>query len=136
MGQIFVNHGLYLKSAREKVNFIDENYFNFYHADGDLCLRLIKNNYEILEAPSSYIEHFTHANTKVRQSNLDMESQDWKNYVLRWDQKNSTTHASNIKKVFFDESKTYKSFPRIEIYKFYFRKMVNNIKQKIKSFIN
>jgi GT2 family glycosyltransferase len=134
MGHVFVNHGLYLNAALQEINYIDEDY-QFYHADGDLCLRLIKNNYQVLEAPDSYVEHFIHANIEVRKSNLEAENIDWTNYVLKWGNNNPTTYGSNIKKHFFDESMTYKNFPKIEIYKLYIKNTIVLLKNFIKKIL-
>jgi GT2 family glycosyltransferase len=134
MGHVFVNHGLYLKIALQEINYIDEDY-KFYHADGDLCLRLIKNNYQVLEAPDSYVEHFTHANIEVRKSNLEAQNIDWTNYVLKWGNNNPTTYGSNIKKYFFDESMTYKNFPKIEIYKLYIKNTIVLLKNLLKKIL-
>ena len=134
MGHIFVNHGLYLKIALQEINYIDEDY-KFYHADGDLCLRLIKNNYQVLEAPDSYVEHFTHANIEVRKSNLEVQNIDWTNFVLKWGNNNPSTYGSNIKKHFFDESMTYKNFPKIEIYKLYIKNTIMLLKDLLKKIL-
>lgn len=83
-GLMFVNHGLYLRSALEQVGFIDEDRFFFYHADGDLCLRMADAGYICIDAPDSYIEHFSHTNQNVRASNLLKQQADWAAYEERW----------------------------------------------------
>lgn len=82
--RLFVNHGLYLKEALEKVNFVDEDSYFFYHADGDLSLRIWDAGYVCIDSPNSYIEHYSDANTEVRISNLDQQQADWKTYTDRW----------------------------------------------------
>lgn len=82
-GRMFVNHGLYLRSAMEEIGFADES-FHFYHADGDLCLRLWEKGWATVEAPASYVEHHAHANEKVRQGNLVRQKEDWARYEGRW----------------------------------------------------
>lgn len=82
--RMFVNHGLYLKKALESVDFIDsENYF-FYHADGDLSLRLWENGWRCIDSKKSFIEHFHNANEIVRESNLQKQKNDWKFYYNKW----------------------------------------------------
>ena len=77
--KMFVNHGLYLREALKDVGWIDEHHYRFYHADGDLCLKLWQAGYETIESPDSYVEHCTHLSRHVT-SNKD----DWETYLGRW----------------------------------------------------
>ena len=81
---IFVNHGLYLKQALEEIGYADDDSYQFYHADGDICLRMAKNGYACIGSPKSFIEHYTHANLKVRKSNLSAQKKDWETYRKKW----------------------------------------------------
>jgi GT2 family glycosyltransferase len=83
--KMFVNHGLYLKEAIEDVGYVDEETYLFYHADGDLCLKMWHHGYICIDSPASYIEHYSHANQKVRQSNQKNQEIDWQNYLNKWD---------------------------------------------------
>lgn len=83
--RIFVNHGLYLNQALKDVDYIDEETYRFYCADGDLSLRIWENGYEILPAPDSYLEHFNYANMRVRTSNNQVAKQDFEAYRQRWE---------------------------------------------------
>lgn len=83
-GKLFVNHGLYLREALEAVGFADEQNYAFYHADGDLCLRMAEAGYECIAAEDSYIEHYSHANLEVRETNLAVQRVDWERYAARW----------------------------------------------------
>jgi glycosyltransferase involved in cell wall biosynthesis len=83
-GNIFINHGLYLNQALKDVNYIDEDNYFFYHADGDLSLKIIEKGYKILQADHSYIEHYSHANTIVRSSNLSKQKEDLQTYKKKW----------------------------------------------------
>ena len=71
--KMFVNHGLYLKKALEEVNFIDEENYFFYGADADLCFKMLQKGYKCIASENSYIEHYPHANTQVRESNYNKE---------------------------------------------------------------
>ena len=82
--RIFVNHGLYLKEALQEVDYIDADSFFFYHADGDLCLRMADAGYECIDSPDSFIEHYSEANTEVRASNVERQHKDWDAYEKRW----------------------------------------------------
>lgn len=82
--KLFVNHGLYLRDALQEVGFADEERYSFYHADGDLSLKLWDAGYEVLDAPTSFIEHFSHANLAVRATNQERQRQDWETYLQRW----------------------------------------------------
>jgi glycosyltransferase involved in cell wall biosynthesis len=134
--KIFVNHGLYLKSALEEISYIDEEYYVFYHADGDLCLRLYEKGYEVLATENSYIEHYSHANLKVKKSNFLLQNEDWNRYQLRWKKlipPNSDLILHKIDKIYIDKSKTYTTFPIMERLKIHFNKKVNKYKKILKS---
>ena len=91
--RMFVNHGLYLRTALQEVAWIDEDRYHFYCADGDLCLKLWERGYEVVDCPSSFVEHFSHANLAIRASNLENEQKDRAAYQDRW------------RGIFFDPSK-------------------------------
>jgi glycosyltransferase involved in cell wall biosynthesis len=82
--KMFVNHGMYLKKALEDVNFIDEETYGFYHADGDLCLKMWEKGYECTDSPDSFVEHYSHANLNVRATNLANQQKDWGRYLQKW----------------------------------------------------
>jgi glycosyltransferase involved in cell wall biosynthesis len=137
-GKLFLNHGIYLKSALEAVNFADEKSYNFYYGDGDLSLRLWQHGYCLVESENSFLEHFTHANQNVRLSNLERERSDFFNYDSRW---NGYFSGKDIvdydwKKIDYnDPFKTYKQFPILPLMIFFFKnnliKLKLIIKQKI-----
>ena len=83
--KLYVNHGMYLKSALHDVDYIDEDTFFFYNGDGDLCLKLWQKGYEVIDSPDSYIEHYPHANLAVRKTNYDRFKADLHNYLAKWD---------------------------------------------------
>jgi len=112
--KMFVNHGLYLRKAMEDVKFIDEDTFGFYHADGDVCLKMWQAGYEVVDSPHSYIEHFSHANVDVRKSNNKKQEIDWNTYLKKWegiyyfDQKKNI--GSWIEKEYIDETNSGNRF--------------------------
>lgn len=83
--RMFVNHGLYLKSILDEVGYCDEERYLFYHADGDLCLKMWERGYICIDSPESYIEHFSHANQASRNSNMEKQKRDEANYLKRWE---------------------------------------------------
>jgi GT2 family glycosyltransferase len=83
--RLFVNHGLYLRSALEEVGFIDEDAFAFYHADGDLALRLAEAGHPCVDSKESFVEHYADANPAVRKSNVTRQRDDWAAYTARWE---------------------------------------------------
>lgn len=83
-GKIFVNHGLYLRSALKEVDFINEEDYRFYCGDGDLCLKIWNAGYTVVDAKDSYIEHFMESSPELRKENNLTYSQDWDNYVKKW----------------------------------------------------
>jgi GT2 family glycosyltransferase len=83
-GRMFVNHGLFLREALEDVGFVDES-LRFYHADGDLALRMAENGWACVDSPQSYVEHYLDAAPAVRASNLATQQADWAAYRERWE---------------------------------------------------
>lgn len=82
--KMYVNHGIYLNSALKEVDYIDEENFFFYCADGDLCLKMWQLGYECIDSRTSFVEHYPHANLGVRKTNYERQSQDEKNYFKKW----------------------------------------------------
>jgi len=116
LGQkMFVNHGMYVRSALERVGWIDQDRFQFYYADGDVCLKLWQHGYEVVDCPAAFVEHYTHANQKVRESNLMGERTDWGAYLNKW--QGVFYHADNpeigtwITKSYEDSHQTSRLFP-------------------------
>ena len=83
--RMFVNHGLYSRSAMTQVGFADEATYFFYQADGDLCLRMAEAGYACIDSPDSFVEHYRHTETEIRTSNMSTRGADWKAYVARWE---------------------------------------------------
>jgi glycosyltransferase involved in cell wall biosynthesis len=83
-GGVFVNHGLFRGDALASVGFADEETFRFYYADGDLALRIADTGWKCLDSPTSFIEHYSHANLAQRAANLETREQDWAAYEGRW----------------------------------------------------
>jgi len=115
--KVFINHGLYLRKALEEVDYINENDYHFYNADGDLCLKLWQKDYAIIPAEDSYIEHFAHANAAVKKSNQAMRDVDWNTYLKKWEnifhKPGSEFYGRWIMKKFVDKAKTVKQFQSI-----------------------
>lgn len=82
--KMYVNHGLYLNEALAAVGYIDEESYRFYHADGDLSLRMWEAGYGCIDSPDSYVEHYPHATKAVRASNMVEKKKDWATYEARW----------------------------------------------------
>jgi GT2 family glycosyltransferase len=83
-GALFVNHGLFRREAMTAVGYADEEAFRFYHADGDLALRMTDAGWRCVDSPESFVEHFAHANPGQRATNLETREQDWAAYERRW----------------------------------------------------
>ncbi|MBN2106048.1 MAG: glycosyltransferase [Deltaproteobacteria bacterium] len=113
--KLFVNHGLYNRQALQEVGWCDEETYGFYHADGDLCLKLWQAGYTVVECPDAFVEHYTHANIKVRQQNLERQKNDWRAYLDKWagifyDPAQNNKGAWHYK-AYTDNTKTYARFP-------------------------
>lgn len=130
--KMFVNHGLFLRDAVKSIDWIDEETYKFYHADGDLALRLWQNGYEVIDSPNSFVEHFSHSNLKVRQSNLEDQKKDWNIYLNKWEGIFYSSKKENIGswiyKPYYDGSCTAKKFPIVP-------KTFNFLKNKIVAFV-
>jgi glycosyltransferase involved in cell wall biosynthesis len=115
--KMFVNHGLYLRTALEDVGYIDEETYMFYHADGDLCLTMWQQGYECIDSPDSYIEHYSHANCKARKSNTERQQEDRRNYHKKWEgifyDKTLNNIGDWIEKDFLDSSLTCQKFVKL-----------------------
>ncbi len=107
--RLFVNHGLYLRQALQDVDFIDAENFFFYHADGDLSLRIWEAGYTCVASPDSYVEHYSDANTEVRASNQTKQKEDWDTYTKRWEHLRMPKEDW-IVKPFKDKHKTAKKY--------------------------
>lgn len=101
--KLYVNHGIYLKQALQDVNFINEDDYFFYNADADLCLKMWQLGYKIISSQNSFIEHYPHANIKVRTENHKKYLQDGDAFLKKWENifydgtKESLGFASYIK---------------------------------------
>ncbi len=70
VGNLYVNHGLFLRSAMEEVGYCDESY-HFYFSDTDLALKIKNAGYRIVSSKNSFVEHYFEATPEIRASNND-----------------------------------------------------------------
>jgi glycosyltransferase involved in cell wall biosynthesis len=68
-GIMNMNNGFYVREALADVDYADEDTYEFYAADVDIIYKMVAKGYEVVDAPESYIEHFSHANLEVRAFN-------------------------------------------------------------------
>jgi GT2 family glycosyltransferase len=119
--KVCVNHGMFLHSALEDVGWIDEERYQFYHADGDLSLKLWQRGYEVVDCPGAFVEHFRHANSVARQQNMQDQQSDWSAYLDKWTgiyydpEKNNT--GGWIYSDYQDLNRTTNKFPKLPAYK-------------------
>jgi len=114
---MYVNHGMYLKTALEEINYIDEIAYAFYFADIDLSFRLWQAGYEVIDSPDSFVEHYPYANLTVRSTNEKKAEQDFKVFLSRWgtvysDLTNHTISAIRTKE-FDDQTRTIDIFNKL-----------------------
>jgi GT2 family glycosyltransferase len=118
--RMFVNHGMFLREALDEVGWIEEEQFKFYHADGDLCLKLWQRGYEVVDCPGAFVEHFRHANSAGRKQNMQDQQSDWSAYLDKWTgvfydpEKDSTGGWRYCD--YKDPCATVKRFPRLPAY--------------------
>jgi len=82
--KLYVNHGLYLKSALEEVSFADEETYKFYGADIDMVMKMYDSGYNCIASKESFVEHFADANNLIKKSNMVTATEDAKNLKNKW----------------------------------------------------
>lgn len=127
---LFVNHGMYSRKVLEDVGYIDEDHYEFYYADGDLCAKILVKGYEIVDSEASIVEHFFHANEKIRNSNYLNKHENFEAFKRRWRGLFYTPDVYNVraKKIlnFVDPLNTAKIFDKIYVRKAdYYKKLLN-----------
>src|SRR4051794_33751103 len=115
-GKLMVNHGLFSRDAMEAVGWVDEDRYQFYKADGDLCLKIWQAGYEIVDCPDAYVEHFEGANPEIRKSNREVLVRDRAAYRDRWEgvfwDPAGPELRDRIERAFVDPHQTARLFPR------------------------
>lgn len=119
--RMFVNHGMFLREALDEVGWIEEEQYQFYHADGDLSLKLWQQGYEVVDCPGAFVEHFRHANTIRRKHNMQDQQSDWSAYLDKWtgiyyDPEKDNT-GGWIYSDYQDLNRTIHKFPKLPAYK-------------------
>lgn len=127
---LFVNHGMYSKKALEDVGYIDEDNYEFYYADGDLCAKMWVKGYEIVDSEKSIVEHFFHANENVRISNYLNKYESFRKFKRKWRNILYTPELYNVRAKknlnFVDPLNSAKIFDKIYIRKMdYYKKLLN-----------
>ena len=109
-----VNHGLFLTSALRDVGWINEDDYLFYCADGDLACKLWEYGYKIDYCSNAFVDHYAHANIKIRKSNFQTYKKDREAFNKRWKDKFSTGSGTEGRQFYLENSPnhtTYKQFP-------------------------
>lgn len=130
-GRLFVNHGLYAKAALEDVGYADEERYMFYHADGDLCLRMWERGWEVLDCQDAFVEHFPHATPAVRRTNSALQERDWAAYLERWRAAYPDAEDNPGGAVFLnhrDPARTVLRFPPLKIARFFLKRYVGRVR--------
>ena len=121
--KMFVNHGLFLRTALEEVGWIDEETYQFYHADGDLCLKLWHTGYSVVDCKTAFVEHYNHI-----KPNPIPSGKDWEAYLKKWtgifyDPKKNND-GGWLYQSYIDLHETYHRFPRSELTKIWLNKVL------------
>ena len=116
-----VNHGMFLREALNEVGWIEEQRYQFYHADGDLSLKLWQQGYEVVDCPGAFVEHFRHANARARKKNMQDQQTDWSAYLDKWtgiyyDPEKDDT-GGWMYSDYQDLNRTIPKFPKLPVYK-------------------
>jgi len=132
--RMFVNHGMFLREALEEIGWVEEESFQFYYADVDLCQKLWQRGYEVVDCPAALVEHFRHINREVRRQNLQNESSDRAAYLEKWGGEyfDPEKHATGrwIYCEYNDSHKMAKKFPKINVYVARILLILEEIKKK------
>ncbi|MFZ5906228.1 MAG: methyltransferase domain-containing protein [Nitrospirota bacterium] len=80
--KLLLNYGLVRLDAFREVNGLDEQY-QFYCADGDLCLKLYEKGREFIPLPGCFVIHNNIADTQ-KQKNMRVAQRDIDRYGARW----------------------------------------------------
>ena len=113
---LYLNHGLYLNKALQDVDYIDEENYFFYNGDCDLGLKLAHKGYKTITSENSYIEHFQHANLKLRETNYSKNNSDEIHFFNKWRgifwDEASDNRGEIVEKEYVDSTKTGEIFNR------------------------
>jgi glycosyltransferase involved in cell wall biosynthesis len=116
-GKLMVNHGLFARCALEGVGWADEDRYEFYKADGDLCLKMWQTGLEIVDCPGAFVEHFEGANRAVRKSNRALLARDREAYRRRWEgvfwDPSGPELRERVELAYDDPHRTASRFPRV-----------------------
>ena len=134
--KMFVNHGMFVRDALEDVGWIEEELYQFYHSDGDLCLKLWQRGYEVVDCQGAFVEHFRHANSRVRRENLQDQESDWSAYLHRWKGIFYDPDENNMGGWRYFDYKDYyitvKKFPRVPSYMMIIISTLERIRSRFK----
>lgn len=84
VGNLYVNHGLYLNAALQEVGYCDEEY-HFYFADTDLVIKMKQAGYKFIASKTSFVEHYFEATPEIRASNNDSKKDaDRSRLIEKW----------------------------------------------------
>ena len=137
LGKMFVNFGMFLRQALDKVGWIDEDTYAFYCADIDLAFKIWQAGYAILDSKDSFVEHHLHANNYPKASN------DQEIFLNKWldifDIPDKNAYLSDLGKErtwiyhsFIDNSNTVAKFPSFA--RPIHHRVLGRIRQKIRPF--
>jgi hypothetical protein len=83
-GQMFVNHGYYVRKALQAVGWLEEEALKFYFADGDVCLKMAAEGYVVICAENSFVEHFENPKQQSSNGPDQVVAKEWEVYLKRW----------------------------------------------------
>lgn len=85
LGNLYVNHGLFLNKAMQDAGYVSEDEYHFYFADTDLSLRIRQAGYQIIRSKKSFVEHYFDADPDIRKNNNDARKlKDRNTLINKW----------------------------------------------------
>jgi glycosyltransferase involved in cell wall biosynthesis len=120
--RVFVNHGLYLRSAVEETGWIDEINYKFYAADIDLCLRMDQCGHKTESCKTAIVEHYALDEETVREGNLAeaKTNNDVGHLISRWSKAYGYPDNTDFEQLvsfdyldYVDPHQTVRKFPKV-----------------------
>ena len=143
IGNLYVNHGLYLREALQEVDYISEDEYHFYFADTDLVLKMKQKGYKFFASENSFVEHYFEATPEIRASNNDEKKEKdrlwliekWSGIAYTAEDKEKYTKIVGywdfIKDDYIDEQNTIKKLEDIFKQRFHkkvYKKLLSSVK--------
>ena len=100
--KLMINYGLIRSSAFWDVDGLEETYYKFYCADGDLCFKLFEAGNSIILLPKCLITHNKGGGASSR-LHYSQSKKDINNYRSKWQKYTKRYHSLNPRRVWLKD---------------------------------